>query len=251
MLSGRTRMADYVPVWSIEDARHCVEQAKCMLERARFLWSQANKTLEEAKLKRADLLAQIEDLARRGPLRPQFTATLLTGILDAVVEGTGADMGNIQLLDLKANQLFIHVQHGFDESFLKFFNSVHPGQAACGTALEQGQRVVVPDVANSAIFSDSHSLEILLDAGVRAVQSTPVIGKSGRTRGMLSTHYRNVNRPSKADLRLIDYYADWTAEILDTEFRAAHPNGIPVISRVARPTKSVGEEIAASLPCHD
>ena len=92
-------------------------------------------------------------------------------------------------------------------------------------ALKSGSRVVVPDVANSPGFPSADCLEVLPDAGVRSVQSTRLTSKSGRIWGMLSTHYRDVNLPGQRDLRLIDYLADWAAEVLDMESRAArsHP----------------------------
>ena len=65
---------------------------------------------------------------------------------------------------------------------------------------------------------------MMLDAGIRAVQSTPLIGKSGDVWGMLSTHYRRVTEPGKKDLGLIDYFAGWAAEILEAEHYAAHPD---------------------------
>lgn len=172
---------------------------------------------------RASLLAQIEELARRGPFRPKFKATLLSGILDAAIKGSSADMGNIQIYDLMTGNLHIQVHRGFHRPFLEFFNSVGPGHPACGTALKSRQRVIVPDVANNPIFSGTRLLEIMLDADIRALQSTPLIGKSGRIWGMLSTHYRTVTQPSKKDLRIIDYFAVWAADILEVEYRAAPP----------------------------
>lgn len=64
----------------------------------------------------------------------------------------------------------------------------------------------------------------MLDAGIRAVQSTPLVGKSGEVWGMLSTHYRTVTQPGKKDLRLIDYFAGWAAEILEAKHWAAQPD---------------------------
>jgi GAF domain-containing protein len=181
--------------------------------------------LEDARKTRVRLLAQIEELANRGPFRPQFTTTILWGILDAVIEGTGADMGNIQAYVRETKRLHIQVHRGFQEHFLEFFNSVDAGHAACGTALKSKGRVIVPDIANSPIFSETPLLEVMLDAGIRAVQSTPLKGKSGDIWGILSTHYRTVTRPGKKDLRLIDYFAGWAAEIFEAEHRAAHPDG--------------------------
>ena len=245
-------MAGYFPICTIKDARYCLEQVRSMLERARSMWSQANKTVEETKTMRADLEAQIKELAKHGAFRRQLAATLLPRILDAAIESTGADMGNIQVFGTQAGQLLILLQRGFDEPFLRFFNSVHIGQAACGTALKLGQRVIVPDVACSPIFPDADCLEVMLDAGVRAVQSTPLIAKSGRIWGMLSTHYRNVNHPGLKDLRLIDYFADWAAEILEAVFQRAKSRNKTIFSSgngaETRPLPSPRETSIRLLP---
>src|SRR2546429_396155 len=39
---------------------------------------------------------------------------------------------------------------------------------------------------------------------------------------MLSTRNRTVTQPGKKDLRLIDYFAPWAADILEAEYHAAH-----------------------------
>lgn len=231
-------MPNHVRMSRIEDAQYCLEQARSMHERARSMWYEAQETLEKTKSMRADLQTQIADLSKRGGFRRRFTDRLLSSILDAAIEGTGADMGNIQLFDPRSGQLVIHVHHGFDEPFLRFFSSVHAGEAVCGSALKFGSRVVVPDVANSPIFSRADCLEALLDAGVRSVQSTPLIAKSGRIWGMLSTHYRNVNLPGQRDLRIIDYLADWAAEVLDMESRANRSHAKTFVS-----SKDNGAEI--------
>ena len=209
------------PTCSIEDAHQCLLQARDMLARTRLMCSRAQESLEETLLMREGIHAQIEDLAMRGPFRREFTTTLLTKILDAAIEGTDADMGNIQLLDSRSGQLRIHVQRGFEPPFLEFFGSVHLGQAACGMALQTAKRIIVADVADSPIFRSSDSLEIMLDAGVRSLQSTPLAGRSGRVWGMLSTHYKTVRQPRKGDFQLIDYLADWAAALLEVQQRLA------------------------------
>ena len=143
-------------------------------------------------------------------------------VLETAIENTRADMGNIQLVSGNSSHLTITAQRGFDKPFLEFFNSVSHGQAACGTALQQVRRILVPDVTKSPLFLRTPSLEILLDARVRAVQSTPLVGRSGLVVGILSTHYRSCRVPSKDDLRVIDRLARWTARVLDW---AAHGNG--------------------------
>ena len=215
-------MADFPLSCTLEDARHSLELAKTMLQRAHAMWENASKTLNETQAIRNGIHAKIERLAAHGAFRREFTTTLLTGILDVVIEGTRADMGNIQLFDSQTGRLQIHVHRGFERAFLEFFNSVREGQAACGTALKSGRRVIVADVADSSAFPRSELVEVLLDAGVRAVQSTPVVGRSGRFWGVLSTHYRNVYQPTPKDLQLIDYYANWAAALLEADNRAAN-----------------------------
>ena len=57
---------------------------------------------------------------------------LLGAIVEAGIAITGADMGNIQLLEDGA--LRIVSQRGFEAPFLDFFDVVHNDQAACGSA---------------------------------------------------------------------------------------------------------------------
>jgi hypothetical protein len=128
---------------------------------------------------------------------------VLLAAVDAALQLTGADMGNLQLLD-SLGTLQIVAQRGFDRPFLEFFSRVHDGEAACGVAMAQAKRVIVQDVKVSPIFVGTSALDVMLEARVCAVQSTPLIGRSGRFLGMLSTHYHEAQRPSERDLRLID-----------------------------------------------
>jgi PAS domain S-box-containing protein len=139
---------------------------------------------------------------------------LLPEVVDAVIAITGADMGNIQLLDATGT-LCIQAQRGFEQPFLDFFNRVHDGQAVCGTALKSGGRVVVEDVAKSPIFAGTPALDVMLAAGVRGVQATPLIGRSGRILGMFSSHYREPGRPGERVLRLLDLLARQAADLIE------------------------------------
>ena len=139
---------------------------------------------------------------------------LLAEILDAGIEITAADMGNIQLLD-EAGRLRIVAHRGFDAPFLEFFGEVHDGLAACGSALQKGERVIVEDVAHSPIFAGTPALDAMLAAGARAVQSTPLVSRSGKVLGMFSTHYRRPRRPSERELQLLDLLARQAADLIE------------------------------------
>ena len=139
---------------------------------------------------------------------------LLNEILDAVIVITGADMGNIQLLDGEGT-LRIAVQRGFNAPFLEFFDKVHEGLAACGSAMQRGERVIVEDVASSPLFVGTPALAVMLEAEARAVQSTRLMSRSGQLLGMFSTHYRTPRRPTERDLRILDVLARQAADLIE------------------------------------
>jgi GAF domain-containing protein len=150
---------------------------------------------------------------------PDFTLhtqrrTLLTEIVKVAIALVGADMGNMQLFDCTSGALRIEAQSGFTRPFLEFFNQVHHGQAVCGTAMKRARRVIVEDVTQSPIFYGTPALEIILDAGARSVQSTPLVDASGRILGMLSTHWRRPRRLSASELSLLDVLAEKTTRLL-------------------------------------
>src|SRR5262249_52456542 len=141
-------------------------------------------------------------------------ARLLEEILDAAVAIAGTDMGNIQLLE--QGTLRIAAQRGFEAPFLEFFNAVHDGQAACGTAMERGECVVIEDVANSPIFVGTPALKIMLEAKALAVQSTPLISRSGNLLGMFSTHWRHApHRATERQQRMLDLLARQAADLIE------------------------------------
>jgi PAS domain S-box-containing protein len=139
----------------------------------------------------------------------------LVDIVDAAIALTDADMGIIQLLDDTAGTLCIVASRGFERPFLEFFDSVQDKDAACGAAMHRGERVVVEDVTESLIFADTEALNVLLEAGVCALQSTPLAGRSGRLVGMLSTHYRAPRRPGERDLEIVDMLARLAADWIE------------------------------------
>jgi GAF domain-containing protein len=131
-------------------------------------------------------------------------SALLMTLLDKAMIIMGADMGNIQLVDPTRRALQIAAQRGFQPPFLAYFARVYDGEAACGMAWQRAERIVIPDVADSHVFRHTPTLEVLLDAGVRGVQSTPLIGDSGRLLGVLSTHHHRPLRLQPSDLRQLD-----------------------------------------------
>jgi signal transduction histidine kinase/DNA-binding response OmpR family regulator len=192
---------------------------------ARELLARVAANLEMARLRRgfsqrtaADLQAmtRLHEVGNQCVRAGNELERCLQEILDAAIAITGADKGNIQLVDAASDALEIAAQRGFDEPFLKFFGSVHEEFASvCGTAMQSAGCVVVEDITRSAIFTGTPALGVVLEAGVRAVQSTPLLSRTGKVLGMISTHFRLPHRPGERELRLMDLLARMAADYLE------------------------------------
>jgi signal transduction histidine kinase len=89
------------------------------------------------------------------------------------------------------------------------------GHGAYGTALVARERVVVEDVTESPIFVGTEFLDIQLKTGIRAVQSTPLISRSGALIGMFSTYWKAPHRMPEQTLRLLDLLARRAADLIE------------------------------------
>jgi two-component sensor histidine kinase len=165
--------------------------------------------------------ADLQDMTLLHRLSDQLLANsteikkCLEEILETAIIISGADKGNIQLLDQNSGVLVIAAQRGFDEAFLKFFAKVSDGDTACGAAMSSGQRVVVEDVLTSEIFVGQPAQTVLTDAGVRAVISSPLMSSTGTLLGMISTYCSKPHRPDERQLRLMDLLSRQSADYLE------------------------------------
>jgi GAF domain-containing protein len=113
-------------------------------------------------------------------------------MLEATVERAmriaDADRYTVQLLDPATGALRIVAQRGFNRTFLDFFETVDDTDPAYGTALRARQPVWVPDVTQSSSFADTPALNVMWDAGVRAIAVLPVSSPDGKVFAMLAVH---------------------------------------------------------------
>lgn len=114
---------------------------------------------------------------------------LIPELLASIVRVTSADLGNVQLFDSSQRALRITAHHGFEKEFLNFFKTVWTNEFACGAAMKKRSRVVVPDVLSHPLFQDDICKQVMLRAGARSCQSSPLIDGAGRLIGVVSTHF--------------------------------------------------------------
>ena len=139
----------------------------------------------------------------------------LAEITKAAVAISEADKGNLQLFDDTSGSLTIVAQQGFKEDFLKFFDSVRKNDAACGAAMGTAKQIIVDDVLTDEIFVGQPAQKVLVDAGVRAVVSTPLMSSKERPLGVLSTHFARPRHPTERQLRLTNILARQAADYLE------------------------------------
>ena len=139
--------------------------------------------------------------------------SVLNCVLDRSIELSDAGFGNIQLMDWKAGYLEIKAQRGFREEFMNFFERVKlEGSSACARALRTRESVVIEDIIVDRQFAPC--LEIARRAGIRAVQSTPLVSSSGALVGILSTHFPIQHRPTDIQMRALKEAARLAADAI-------------------------------------
>jgi len=163
-----------------------------------------------------EALRRLYDVGNRCACAGNDFEGCLSAILDAAIFVTGADKGNLQLLQPETQTLVITAQRGFHKPFLDFFARVDVGTAAaCAAALSAAKRVAVEDVMTSELFAGQPTADVLLAEGVRAVQSTPLLSSSGRVFGMISTHFTRPLRLGERELRFMDLLARQAADFVE------------------------------------
>jgi PAS domain S-box-containing protein len=139
---------------------------------------------------------------------------LLEEVLSAVIAIQQADFGLLQLYNPE-HSLEIVAQQGFQQNLLMHFADIHDETTACGRAMKQHRRVIIEDVEQDAGFEPHRASAE--SAGFRAVQATPLFGRSGELLGAISTQFRAPHRPAEHELRFSDLYAVHAAQIIERE----------------------------------
>ena len=129
------------------------------------------------------------------------------------LELADAVLGNVQLMDWKTGSLTIAAQRGFNDEFLSCFRLVSAGSgSACGRAIRKRSSIVIEDVLLDREFALYRT--VALEAGFRAVQSTPLISSSGAFLGVLSTHFSETHRPSEGEMQAVKVAGERTANAI-------------------------------------
>ncbi len=142
--------------------------------------------------------------------------SLVGEILHAAIAVMHADTGSIQMVEGQGDELMLLNHLGYESGFLDKVAYVGAADhTSCMSALRQRERIVLPDIEKSVGFRDTAFCGMLKEAGIRAVQSTPLVSRSGRVLGIISTQWKQPHTPDARELRLLDLLARQAADLIE------------------------------------
>lgn len=149
-------------------------------------------------------------------LRENNPQTLYKEIVDAAVGMMRSQAASLQGMNYETQKLQLLAWRGFHPESAEFWRVVSCGSSsACGQALQNSGRIVVPDVEGWDMAAGTEDHRHYRLSNLRSVQSTPLISRSGRLVGVLSTHWREPYDPSERELRLMDVLARQAADLIE------------------------------------
>ena len=129
------------------------------------------------------------------------SAALYEEVMDAATAIMHSDFASMQMLYPErgeAGELRLLTFRGFTPHAAKFWEWVGIDSAgtSCGVALRTGRRVIVPDFQECDFMAHTEDLKVFHDTGIRACQTTPLLSRTGKLVGMISTHWRRPLQPT-------------------------------------------------------
>jgi formate hydrogenlyase transcriptional activator len=128
--------------------------------------------------------------------------TSVTRLIEAHSEGM---LCSIFLLDEDGLHLQYGVAANLPQAYLAATDGIciGPDVGSCGAAAYLRQPVFVPDILSHPNWANFRS--VVLQSGLRAAWSTPIMSQDGKVLGTFCMYYREVRHPGADDIQLIDY----------------------------------------------
>lgn len=179
------------------------------------------QALRDSEARLRTELAAVKELQRISTelIREQDIQRLYSSLVDAAATLMRSDFATMQMVHPnrgKKGELQMLAHRGFDPEAIKFWEWVRADSGCtCGMALSTGQRAVATDVKTCDFMAGTSDKDALLQVGIQAAQSTPLMSRSGQLLGMISTHWRTPHMPSEGDLRRFDILARMAADLIE------------------------------------
>ena len=128
--------------------------------------------------------------------------TSITRLIEAHSEGM---LCSIFLLDEDG----LHLRYGVTANLPQAYRAatdgtcIGPNVGSCGAAAYLRQPVFVSDILSHPNWANFRG--VVLQSGLRAAWSTPIMSQDGKVLGTFCMYYREVRHPGTNDIQLIDY----------------------------------------------
>lgn len=147
------------------------------------------------------------------------TAGLYKKIVEAAVAIMRSQFATMQMLypeEGSIGKLRILACSGFTPEAEKYWEWIYSYTgSSCGQVLRTGKREVIPDYRTCGFMQGQPTLQVFLDGGVLAAQSTPLYSRTGKLLGMISTHWDHPYSPPQRHLDLLDILARQAADLIE------------------------------------
>jgi PAS domain S-box-containing protein len=182
-------------------------------------WYGTNTDIEDRKRAEALLAGEkriLEMIAKGQPL--ERTLDALCRLIGELSPGS---LCSILLVDWEEHCF----RHGAAPDLPESYNQAMDGRifatnsGACARAAQQGEQVIVPDIAGDPVWVDQR--ELPLSHGLKACWSTPVFSENGEVLGVFATYSRTPCLPTAHQLHLIDQLTDITSIAIERSRAAA------------------------------
>jgi signal transduction histidine kinase len=136
-------------------------------------------------------------------------------ILNTAIIITKADAGTIQMLNYEKQQLEMVTSKGFEKHFINYFEFVDIGTNTIGSiTLKTGQRIYL-DFDVPAEYDPGGILRMHADQGFLCGHAVPLVAHSGKTIGVLTTHFKKQRRLNERELYFCDLLARQAADMVE------------------------------------
>lgn len=141
-------------------------------------------------------------------------------VIDVAMKIMNSDFASMQMLFKdkdNENKLELLSYHGFNHDTAEFWKvvSANKSGSACGEAMRKCQRVIVSNIEECDFIQGTDDLECFLQAGIHAVQSTPLFSRNGKMLGMISTHWHKHYTPTEVQLSYFDVLSRMAADLIE------------------------------------
>lgn len=198
--------------WLRQDAQQAASDARRQSEGAQ-------QAMAPAQNIQGFLEARAAVRKSNGEIRRRHRDIVLDSVVAAVIAATQATAGYIQILEPGTEHPAVRAHKGLRAQVREHLDSVDCRQSPYATALKTGRRVIRHRDTNGGTSTVSPATQCLLHSEAQTIQATPLMGESGQTLGVLSTHYRD-SSPDATELLVIDQFARRAVSIVEWHRRA-------------------------------